>query len=75
MPWVTRGVLVSRRTDRQWRYDVLLVVLPLPLLSGAVVAWAFPVPIHAAVATGGVVAGLLLLAGLFADPPAGSSDG
>lgn len=52
------------------RYDLLLGLLPLPLLSGAVAGAVATVPTIAGVALGSVPSLLLLLYGLFVDAPA-----
>ena len=52
------------------RYDLLLGILPLPLLSGAVAGAVATVPTTAGVALGSVPSLLLLLYGLFVDAPA-----
>lgn len=52
------------------RYDLLLGVLPLPLLSGAVAGTLATIPLTAGIALGSVPSLLLLLYGLFVDAPA-----
>jgi hypothetical protein len=52
------------------RYDLLLGILPLPLLSGAVASVLAAIPSTAGIALGSVPSLLLLLYGLFVDAPA-----
>jgi hypothetical protein len=57
------------RTVRLSRYDLLLGSLPLPLLVGVVVGLLTPGPFVEELATGAVVAALLLGYALFVDNP------
>jgi hypothetical protein len=52
------------------RYDLLLGVLPLPLLSGAAAGALAAIPSTAGIALGSLPSLLLLLYGLFVDAPA-----
>jgi hypothetical protein len=51
------------------RYDLLLAVLPLPLLLGAVGGVATSLPVSVGVGLGGLPAALILAYGLFVDAP------
>lgn len=56
-------------TERVSRYDLLLGSLPLPLLGGVVVGWLTPGPLLEELATGALVAALLMGYALFVEPP------
>lgn len=58
-----------RGTERVSRYDLLLGSLPLPLLAGLVVGWLTPGPLLEELATGALVAALLMGYALFVEPP------
>jgi hypothetical protein len=65
------GIDVPRRLTR---YDLVLLLLPLPLLVGMLGAEMTTVPLSAGVGMGGVPSVALLFYGLFVDGPAVPTD-
>lgn len=53
------------------RYDLLLAILPLPLLLGVTSASLSPIPLHYGVSLGSLPSVFLLAYGLFYDAPTG----
>ncbi|CCC41347.1 hypothetical protein [Haloquadratum walsbyi] len=51
------------------RYDLLIIILPVPLIVGFLVSVMTAVPVSVGVGTGGVPSALLLGYGLFIDDP------
>lgn len=51
------------------RYDLLLIILPVPLIIGFLSSIMTPVPVSVGISVGGVPSAILLGYGLFIDDP------
>jgi hypothetical protein len=60
---------VSERVATLSRYDLVLAVIPLTFLLSALGASVFTIPMHRAVAIGGVVCLFALFDAMFINPP------
>lgn len=66
----SRGWTLSQRAPGPTsRYDLQLAAIPLVFLVAAVLSVIVSMPIHAAMGIGSVLAGAVVLDGLFLNPP------